>query len=108
MQTGKKSWHDNRHSKNIELTDGRISRAGNSSYTNKIQDQLRSEVNIKQIKNNFLLRSQQNVQLIYRGHHSPPSFDWKLKFVLSSLIIQKIRNEIREVARGPIPIGSYL
>jgi hypothetical protein len=54
MYTGKKSRHENLQSKNIDLTDGKISREENSSCTNETKEKLRSKVNTTQTQKNDL------------------------------------------------------
>jgi hypothetical protein len=49
MHTGKKSRHENLQSKNIDLTDGKISTEETASRTNEIKEKLKSEVNTTQI-----------------------------------------------------------
>jgi hypothetical protein len=59
MHTGKKSRHENLQSKNIDLTDGKISTEETASRTNETKEKLKSEVNTTQIqKMIFPLRSQ--------------------------------------------------
>jgi hypothetical protein len=39
----------------------------------------------------------------------PPSFNWKLKIVYGTLILLwEMQMKCGEVARSPIPLGSYL
>jgi hypothetical protein len=39
----------------------------------------------------------------------PSSFNWKLKIVLGTLTLaRKCKVMVEEVARNPIPLGSYL
>jgi hypothetical protein len=74
MHTGKKSWYKNLERKNINLTDGKISREETSSRTNETKEKLRSEVNsTHDAKTIFPLRSNESLTTT-EVTALPPSF----------------------------------
>jgi hypothetical protein len=73
MHTGKKSRHENLQSKNIDLTDWKISREENSSRINETKEKLRSEVNTTQTQKNDLF-IEIPIRCTADSQMSPPSF----------------------------------
>jgi hypothetical protein len=77
------------------------------TLTHQSRSDLKAARNKKQ-KQYFSLKSNE-IHITTEVTALPPSFDWKLKIVLSTLTLaRKCKLMVGEVARSPISLGSYL